>query len=296
MKAIGVRNPAYTYQATAISADCTKVALMGLMDFFIYDVPANLRYDPTLICWGDLTKRYGPQPRSAVELEKGRDRKQGVLSYYMGTLTNDVLAIASVDTYVDVRNARTGERIAHLTLPSENQCRAITFSPDGQNLAVGLSQGEIIVYRAGLVSDFGGEPIHLNQNNMPLTTMVFSHDSLLMVACTKDNFVRVYRVDNLTAGAFEEYIKPSEYGKPPKPANISDISLYLPRKNFLMSVSAIHIHCTLSPKTNPPIRPSLQRLLHQGRSRATLSAISMMERNCEWHVIQRQRTYWRRQS
>ena len=225
MKVIGVRNPAYTYQATAISADCTKVALVGLMDFLIYEVPPNLRFEPSLICWGDLTKRYGPQPRSAIELEKSKDRKQGTLSYYMATLTNDVLAIASGNTYVDVRNAKTGERIAQLTLPSNSQCRAIVFSPDGQNLAVGLSQGEIFVYQAGLVRDFGGDPIHLTQTNNPITTIVFSHDSLLMVVCTKDNIIRAYRVDNLTVGAFEEYVKPSEYGKPPKPANISDISL-----------------------------------------------------------------------
>jgi len=227
MKVIGVRNPAYTYQATAISADCTKVALIGLVDFLVYDVPSNLRYEPSLICWGDLTKRYGPQPRSAIDLEKSKDRRQGSLSYYMAALTNDVLAIASANTYVDIRNARTGERIAQLKLQSENQCRTIAFSPDGQNLAIGLSQGEIFVYRAGLVRDFGGESIHLNQNKMPITTIVFSHDSLLMVVCTKDNFVRAYRVDDLTAGAFEEYIRPSEYGKPPKPADISDISLYL---------------------------------------------------------------------
>jgi WD40 repeat protein len=226
MKVIGVRNPAYAYQATAISADCTKVALVGLVDFLIYDVPLNLRLEPGLICWGDLTKRYGPQPRSAVDLEKSKDRRQGSLSYYMAALTNDVLAIASANTYVDIRNAGTGERIAQLKLPSENQCRTIAFSPDGQNLAIGLSQGEIFVYRAGLVRNFGGESIHLTQNNIPITTIVFSHDSLLMVVCTKDNCVRAYRVDNLSAGAFEEYIKPSEYGKPPKPADISDISLY----------------------------------------------------------------------
>ena len=280
LKVIGVRNPAYTYQATAISADCTKVALVGLTDFLIYDVPANLRYDPTLICWGDLTKRFGPQPRSAVELEKTKDRKQGALSYYMAALTNDILAIASVNTYVDVRNARTAERIAYLTLPSsENQCRALAFSPDGQNLAVGLSQGEIIVFRAGLVRDFSGEPVHINQNNTPITTIVFSHDSLLMVVCTKDNYLRVYRVDNLSAGAFEEYIRPCEYGKPPKPADISDISLYFPFEIYLTIVLATHIPCTSSQKPNPPIPPSLQKLQHQDKSPWTLAATSTTGKN-----------------
>lgn len=217
MKILGT--PDSVYQATAISQDCTTVVLVTTADFIIYDI--SLLLEPTVLCWGDTSGRHAPSPKPLSHF-KSIDHP-----YRLAALTHDILAIAS-DEYVDIRNARTGERIKQWTIPGIVS-RAMTFSPNGQYLAIGLENGDIIVYHAGILFDFPAPPIHVpHSGKTPVTTIAFSHDSLIMAVCTKDNIVRVYRLENLSKGSFRKYIEPLSQGKRSNP-DIADLALYDPR-------------------------------------------------------------------
>jgi WD40 repeat protein len=235
IRVLGTPNPGYTYQATAISADCKKVALVSLADFVIHEVTST--FESQIVCWGDNTKRFAPQPKITVE-------QKSITSYHIAALSNRVLAIASQEAFVDIRNAGTGERINLLRLdPSDLICRTLDFSPDGQHLAVGFENGDVLIFQAGLLFDFAGEtPIRLRYkeggfHKIPVVSVAFSHDSSLMAICTKDNVVRCYRLDHLSDGFFEEYDEPATYGKRGSPADISDLALYGP---FCLATCALY--------------------------------------------------------
>jgi WD40 repeat protein len=214
MKVLG--SPDSVYQATAISPDCTTVVLVTPADFIVYDVSPRL--EPTVLCWGETSGRHAPSPKPLSHL-KIIDNP-----YRLAALTHDILAIASVQ-YVDIRNAQTGERIKLLTVPDVIP-RAIAFSPNGQYLAIGLENGDIIVYHAGLLFDFPAPPIHVPRSGKtPVTSIAFSHDSLIMAVCTKDNIVRVYRLENMSKGSFRKYVEPLSQGKRSNP-DIADLALY----------------------------------------------------------------------
>ena len=214
MKVLG--SPDSVYQATAISPDCTTVVLVTLADFIVYNVSPRL--EPTTLCWGETSGRHAPSPKPLSHV-KNIDHP-----YRLAALTHDILAIASVQ-YVDIRNAQTGERIKQLTIPDVIP-RAIMFSPNGQYLAIGLENGDIIVYHAGLLFDFPAPPIHVPRSGKtPVTSIAFSYDSLIMAVCTKDNIVRVYRLENLSKGSFRKYVEPLSQGKRSNP-DIADLALY----------------------------------------------------------------------
>ena len=207
------------YQTTAISSDCSTVALITPADFLIYAISPSL--EPTLLCWGETAGRYAqvPKPLSHV---KTVDHP-----YYLAALTPDILALASLETYLDIRNAKTGERIKQLTFP-DSACRAIVFSPSGQFLAIGLENGDIIIYHAGLLFDFPADPIRVpHSGKTPVNTIAFSHDSLIMAVCTKDNIIRVFRLENLSKGSFRKYVEPLAQGRRSNP-DVADLALYLP--------------------------------------------------------------------
>ena len=170
--------------------------------------------------WGDITQRYAFQPKPAIE-------HRTPSSYHLAALTDEILAIASYETYIDIRNAKTGQRIHQLKLEIQSHIRVIVFSPDGQHLAVGLKTGDIYVFHAGLRLDFSTPPIRVKYvHDSPVVAITISHDSLLMAAATQDNVVRAYRLRNLSDGHFEEWAQPIVYGSRSKPAGISDVALY----------------------------------------------------------------------
>jgi WD40 repeat protein len=207
--------PQSSYQTTAVSSSCKRIALVGLADFTIYDVSTSLEI--SIVCWGDITQRYAPQPKTAIA-------QKGPGSYYKSALTDDILAIASFETFIDIRNARSGQRINQLRL-ERGTCRTIGFSPDSQRLVIGLDNGDVLVYQAGIKIDFAEPPVAVGTDS-PITSIVFSHDSLLMAVCTQDNIVRAYRLGNLSDGFFEQFVEPSVYGKRSKSADIADLALY----------------------------------------------------------------------
>jgi WD40 repeat protein len=216
MKILGT--PDSVYQTTAISPDCYTVVLVTPADFIVYDVSPLT--EPTVLCWGETSGRHAPSPKPLSHL-KNIDHP-----YRLAALTHDILAIASVES-VDIRNAKTGERIKQLMIPGDVS-RAISFSPNGQYLAIGLDNGDIIVYHAGLLFDFPAPPIRVPRSGKsPVASIAFSHDSLIMAVCTKDNIVRVYRLENLSKGGFRKYVEPLSHGKRSNP-DIADIALYDP--------------------------------------------------------------------
>ena len=214
MKSLG----SHTYQATAISPNCKKIALITLADFTIYEVSSS--FEVTIACWGDNTQRYAPHPKPSIE-------QRSSLSYHMAALTDEIIAIASLETFVDIRNAKTGQRVHQLKLEVTSQITAIVFSPDGQHLAVGLKSGDIFVFHSGLRLEFSARPLWIKYDHeSPVTSFAISHDSLLMAAATQDNVVRAYRLRSLSDGHFEEWVQPCRYGSRSKPALISDLALY----------------------------------------------------------------------
>lgn len=241
MKVLTTTHSSYAFQTTAISANCYKIALVSLADFIIHDVSAFP--ETAILCWGDITKRFAPSPKHAIE-------QKSLFSYYMAALTEEMLAIAMVERYVDIRNARTGERITQLTIDPPNvKCRSIIFSPNGQYLAVGLANGDVIVFQSGVRLDFGGVPVKVsysgmsaNTSRLKVTSIAFSPDSALIAISTKDNTVRAFHLDNLSEGHFQQYTEPVVYGKKSKPADISDISLYVITLTTLTTVFPIPIH------------------------------------------------------
>jgi WD40 repeat protein len=207
--------PQSSYQTTAISASCKCFAVISLADFTIYDLSASLETE--IVCWGDITQRYALQPKPAIS-------QKGPGSYYKSAITDDILAIASFETFIDIRNAKTGQRINQLRL-ERGVCRTIGFSPDSQRLVIGLDNGDVLVYQAGIRIDFAEPPVVVSTES-PITSIVFSHDSLLMAVCTQDNIVRAYRLGNLSDGFFEQFVEPSVYGRRSKSADVADLALY----------------------------------------------------------------------
>jgi WD40 repeat protein len=194
------------------------VAVLGLADFTIYEVTPT--FEVNVICWGDITQRYAPMPKPAIE-------QRSLYSYHRAALAEEIIAIASFQTFIDIRNAKTGQRIHQLRLEAQSNIRVIVFSPDGQHLAVGLKTGDIFVFHSGLRYEFSTPPIRVrNEHESPIISITISHDSLLMVVSTQDNVVRAYRLRNLSDGHFEEWIQPIKYGTRNKPAPISDLALY----------------------------------------------------------------------
>jgi WD40 repeat protein len=215
IKSLGPPTSQYTYQTTAISSSCSKIALVGRADFRIYQVSSA--FDTTFLCWGDINKRYAHQAKLAIEINSP-------LAYHRSALSDEILAIASVKSVVDIRNARTGQRIRQLTFEPDVECSAIAFSPDGQSLGIGLENGDLLVYEAGLRLDFASRHIRVPQvDNIGIAAIAFSPDSLLMAATTLDSSVVVYRVSNLSTGYLENFVKPMVYGKRSEPADITDV-------------------------------------------------------------------------
>ena len=176
--------------------------------------------EPKILCWGDTGGRHATRPKPLTHL-KTIDHP-----YHLAALTPDILAIISVE-YIDIRNARTGERINKLTI-HDVVSRAMVFSPNGQHLAIGSENGDIIVYHAGLLFDFPTPPIRVpHSGKVEVTSIAFSHDSLIIAISIKDNIVRVYRLENLSKGSFRKYVDPLSQGKRSN-SDIADISLYDP--------------------------------------------------------------------
>ena len=155
-------------------------------------------------------------------------------------MTDNVLAIASVESYVDLRNAKTGQRINLLRFENPAVCQTIQFSPDGQYLAVGLSDGDVLVFPAGLQLGFHEPPICVSHSSR-VNSVAFSPDSLLMTVATQDSILRAYRLSNLSDGYFEQFIEPSVYGRKSKPADIADHALY-PHKYHSLNFSISDSH------------------------------------------------------
>jgi WD40 repeat protein len=245
VKLIGPASSQYTYQSTAISSSSGKIALVSRADFHVYKVSEVL--EVSFLCWGDINKRYAQQPKQAIDVKS-------TSAYYRSALSDEILAIASVQTFVDIRNARSGQRIRQLVLePQGVECRSIAFSPDGQHLAIGLENGDILVYEAGLRLDFATRPLRVTYNNIPVTSVVFSHNSLFMAACTLDNNARVFLLSNLSDGCLEQFNKPSVHGKRSETADITDIDLYeaLPWFSNKQSFRLIIVIYRCSPKEGP---------------------------------------------
>jgi WD40 repeat protein len=217
VKKIGIPDKQHSYQATAISASGNRVALITLADFTVYDVSTS---ENKIVCWGDVTQRYAPLPKPAIEQKTAH-------SYYRAAMTDDVLALASVESFVDLRNAKTGQRINLLNFENAAVCQTVRFSPDGKQLAIALSDGDVLVYQAGLQYDFLEPPICVSHSSR-VNSVAFSPDSLLMTVATQDCIVRAYRLSNLSDGYFEQFIEPAVYGRKSKPADIADHALYSP--------------------------------------------------------------------
>jgi WD40 repeat protein len=181
----------------------------------VYDISIS---ENKIVCWGDVTQRYAAQPKPAIEQKTAH-------SYYRAAMTDDVLALASVESFVDLRNAKSGQRINLLNFENAAVCQAVRFTPDGQHLAVALSDGDVFVYQAGLQFEFLEPPICVSHSSK-VNSVAFSPDSLLMTVATQDCIVRAYRLSNLSEGYFEQFIEPSVYGRKSKPADIADHALY----------------------------------------------------------------------
>jgi WD40 repeat protein len=215
LKKLGPSEKHHSYQATAISASGTRLALISISDFTVYDISSS---ETKIVCWGDVTQRYAPQPKPALE-------QKSPSSYYRAAMSDNVLALASIESYVDLRNVKTGQRINLLRFENPAVCQTIRFSPDGQHLAVGLSDGDVLVFLAGLQLGFHEPPICVSHSSR-VNSVAFSPDSLLMTVATQDSILRAYRLSNLSDGYFEQFIEPSVYGRKSKPADIADHALY----------------------------------------------------------------------
>ena len=175
--------------------------------------------EPTFLCWGDIHKRYAQQSKQTPDIKDST-------AYHISAMSDEILVIASVKTYVDIRNARSGQRIRQVVTEQDIECRAIAFAPDGQHFGVGLENGDILVYEAGLRLDFETRPIRVSSvEHSPVTSIVFSQGSILMGSSTLDNMVRTYRLNNLSDGCFKQYLKPLVQGKRSDPADIADLDL-----------------------------------------------------------------------
>jgi WD domain, G-beta repeat len=219
MKALSSRSRGY--QATAISASCKLVALVTLADFTVHDVSRGI--DTRVVCWGDITQRCGPEPKIAIE-------QKSFLSYNMAALGDEILAIASFEVLIDIRNAKSGERINQVRLDVKSPIRCIILSPDGGHLVVGLKTGDIFVFSAGVQLQFSGPPIRIKPDHeTPVTSIAISQDSLLMAVAREDNTVCAYRLQNLATGHFRQWRDPCLYrdGTRSKSAVVCDLALYM---------------------------------------------------------------------
>jgi hypothetical protein len=245
------------YQATAISADCTKVAVVGIADFIVWEIR---HLEPKIVCWGDMNGRNAPEPRP-LQLQTTPENH-----YHLAAITDGVLAISQMDA-IDIRNVNTGKRIEQLQVTEYP--RTMVFSLKGIYLAIGTDSGDIFVYRRGLDGLYSAFPIRISRSvNTSVTSIVFSTDSTLMAACGRDNVVRVYRLSNLSIGCIQKYVEPLAYGKCRgdityphkcfKVADIADIDLYFPSFELLTSVFADHTHYLSRRRTKWRIQQSLK--------------------------------------
>lgn len=216
------------YQATAISATCNTVVVVGIADFIVWKIH---HLEPKIVCWGDMNGRNGPEPRP-LQLQTIPENH-----YHLAAITDEILAISQMEA-IDIRNVTTGKRIEQLPMVTDFP-RTIVFSLKGVFLAIGTDSGDILVYRRGLDWTYSAFPIRITRSvNSPVTSIVFSTDSTLMATSGKDNVVRVYRLSNLSIGCIQKYVEPLAYGKCRgdiayphkcfKAADIADVDLYFP--------------------------------------------------------------------
>lgn len=195
-------------------------------------------------------------------------------------MTDKVLAIAQ-KTSVDIRDATSGKRL--VKLPVTDTPRVIVISRDDVYLAVGMDNGDVIVYHRGLQEDYSGSNIRIRRTvNSPVSSIIFSKDSTLMATCAKDNTIRAYKVGNLSIGCFQKYVEPLGYGKCRgdasyphkcfKAADIADIDLYLPLNLKLISVFVVHTHYSLCRKIRWHTRRLLNKLHRPAKTSSWCSA------------------------
>ena len=116
--------------------------------------------------------------------------------YARAAMSDTVLCIACIGNCIDIHDASTGRRIKTVSFPNL-QCRALTVSPNGRFLAVGMETGEILVYDFHIEANFPPEPILIESSvaSRSVNCIAFSPDSTLMSYCSSKNVIYTYSLD-----------------------------------------------------------------------------------------------------
>ena len=177
-----------SYQATAISTACSRIALIGKNEFHVYEPPRVEN-----VCWGHWDGRFRSHAQSSSAPEWHGINADTLTQYYKAVMNDDVLIIASAGLWLDLRNASTGQRLS--TYRQAARCRCLGLSSDGKVLAIGLDTGELNIRWAAL--NFNSSIV---VNLLPVAgsfsvkCIAFSPNSELIAACTADNAVRWFQL------------------------------------------------------------------------------------------------------
>jgi len=127
-----------------------------------------------------------------------RRRRPGRLRFQSGPIAfwvafspdGERLAVAADDRGTEIRDARTGRRVARL--PTEEYVRWATFSPDGRHVATGQFDGEVQLWSTQDWKPVGGP---LKGHEGFILTIGFSPDSRTMATSSTDGTVVLWDVE-----------------------------------------------------------------------------------------------------
>jgi WD40 repeat protein/DNA-binding SARP family transcriptional activator len=136
-----------------------------------------------------------------------------------------VLAAATIQGGADIRDARTGRRIALLRLPDE--ARTVAFSPDGELLATGDYSGET---RLWSTSDY--EPVgrRMQGHTARVQALEFSPDSRTLLTGGSDGKLQLWDVASQTTLGGSLTVEP----------NTAIAATYSPDGSFVFAASELH--------------------------------------------------------
>lgn len=181
------------YVATAFSATCKTIAVLDRSSFFVYTLPDLGK--PELRCTGSHDAKYGQNLKSMI-FRTSRNMKP---VYHRAVVSDELLCIAGMDSYVDIHDVASGKQIGLVVLPAKLRCWTMSLSPVGRTLAIGTDTGEILVYKLGSENFNTVRPEQFQgAERRSINCIAFSPNSLYMSTCASDNVIRTFNLEEGT--------------------------------------------------------------------------------------------------
>jgi len=195
--------PQDKYVATATSETCRHVVFVISTTFLVYEVEGRNRSKMLVV--GGNDGRYG-----ILKGPSGQNPgRRFTPTYAKAAMTDKVLAIACLESFIDIHETQTGKRIGSVPYPDHRSCMALCISPNGQFLAAGLDNGDAIFYVAGELGTFEAYPPRLIRESGigAINSIAFTPNSKYVSLCMAANAVYTYELRGT------EVVKMSKYDR-----------------------------------------------------------------------------------